>query len=78
MLPKEADTLPLADLVQMRDDLEQLIRTRREEAATEARKALERTADELGMSVRQLVNGATATRRPRKAKPNPSEGVTDD
>jgi hypothetical protein len=66
MIPKESQSLPLTDLIRMREELDELIKQRREEAANEARKALERTADELGISVRELING-TRTKRARKS-----------
>lgn len=72
-LPKTFDDLPLPHLLTTQHELAELIHRRREEAAIEVRKTVEQAADELGISVRQLLNGTT--KRQRKSKSDASENI---
>lgn len=72
-LPKEWEHKTLSELVIAQQELDDLIRRRREESAAAFRKEVEKTADELGISVKQLLNGHAKRRRKHNTDtPEPS------
>lgn len=62
-LPKTFEDKPLPELLTAQHELAELIERRRDEAALEFRKSAEKACDELGLSMRQLLNGSGKRRR---------------